>query len=145
MGDRRSGLFIFGLSLFVIWESIRLGLWTINQPGAGLLSFCAGVIMSALSLVLIYRGWKSREPWKSQKHDPRIVILVLVSLFVFSLVLDSLGFVVATFFLAGILFHLGESRPWYVLLGMSLSVSFISYYIFGVLLQVHFPKGFWGI
>jgi putative tricarboxylic transport membrane protein len=138
----RSGLFFFGFSLFVIGESLRVGLGTLHKPGSGFLSFCTGVALASLSLVLIRTGWGIRE---SRKALSRRVILALVSLFVYSLVFDTLGFIVATFFLAGIFFRLGQSRPWWVLLGMSSFVAFSSYLIFGVLLHVYFPRGFLGI
>lgn len=143
MGDLRSGFFFLGLSLFIIWESLRLELGTLMQPGPGFLSFCGGVILFVLSFVLIHRGWGLRE---SRKHHPRpVVILALVSLFVYSLVLKPLGFIVATFFLVGILFRLGESRPWWIILGMSVLIVFLMYFVFGILLHVHFPRSFLGI
>lgn len=142
MHELRSGLFFFGLSLFVLWESLRLELGTLKEPGSGFLSFCAGMILTALSLVLIYRGWGHRE---SRNHFPHRVILALVSLFVYSLVLDILGFILATFFLVGILFRLGEPRPWWALLGMSALVTFLAYLVFGILLHVYFPRSFLGI
>ncbi|MFC1815537.1 tripartite tricarboxylate transporter TctB family protein [Thermodesulfobacteriota bacterium] len=137
-----SGFFFFGLSLFVLWESLRLGLGTLMKPGSGFFSFCAGVILSVLSLVVIYRGWGVRE---SLTAHSRRVILVLLSLFVYSLVLNTLGFVVSTFFLVGILFQIGESRRWWTLLIMSVLVTSLAYLIFGVLLNVYFPRGFVGI
>jgi len=142
MRELRSGLFFFGLSLFVLRESLRVGLGTLKVPGSGFFSFCAGLILSGLSLVLIYRGWGVRESLKS--HSGR-VILALISLFAYSLVLNTLGFVVATFFLVGILFQLGEPRRWWSLLGMSALVTFLAYFVFGILLHVYFPRGFLGI
>jgi len=142
MRELRSGLFFFGLSLFVLWESLRVGLGTLRKPGSGLFSFCAGVILSALSLVLIYRSRGIRESLESHS---RHVILALVSLFAYSLVMEPVGFIVATFFLVGILFHLGEPRRWWVLLGMSALVTFLAYLVFGVLLHVYFPRSFLGI
>ena len=142
MRQLRSGLFFFGLSLLVIWESLRAGLGTLMKTGSGFLSFCAGVPLLVLSLVLIRQGWKLREP---KKDLPRRVLLALVFLFAYSLVLDTLGFVVATFFLVGILFRLGQPRPWWTLLGMAGLVTFLAYLIFGTLLHVYFPRGFLGI
>ncbi len=142
MYELRSGFFFFGLSLFVLWESLRLGFGTLKEPGCGFLSFCAGVILSALSLVLIYRGWGLRE---SRKYLPRRVILALAALFAYSLVLEALGFIVATFFLVGILLQLGESRRWWVLVGVSALVTFLAYLVFEVLLHVYFPRSFLGI
>lgn len=142
MRKLRSGLFFFGLSVVILWESLRLGFGTWTEPGSGFLSFCAGVILAVLSLILILMGWGVRE---SLKPHSRRVILALVSLFAYSLILNTLGFVIATFFLVGILFQLGQSRPWWALLGMSALVTFLAYFLFGVLLNVYFPRGFLGI
>jgi hypothetical protein len=142
MRELRSGLFFLGLSLFALWESLRLGLGTPKVPGAGFLSFCVGLVLSVLSIVLIIRGRGIRDPLES--HSRR-VILALVCLFAYSFLLDKIGFIVATFFLVGILFRLGEPRRWWALLGMSVLVTFLAYLVFGVLLHVYFPRSFLGI
>jgi len=140
--DFKSGLFFFGLSILTIGESLRAGLGTFMEPGSGMVSFFGGLALCSLSIVLIYRGWGVRE---SQSPHSRRVLFALVSLFAYSLLLDTLGFMVATFFLVGILFHLGKPRPWWILIGMSALVSFLAYLIFGVFLHVYFPKGFFGV
>jgi putative tricarboxylic transport membrane protein len=142
MRELRGGIFFLALSVLIVWESFRVELGTLKEPGSGFLSLCAGLGVGALSLVLIYRGWRIREPGKPHSHR---VTFALVSLFIYSLVLDSLGFVVATFFLVGILFRLGQPRPWWFLIGVSALVTFLSYLIFGVFLRVYFPRGFLGI
>ena len=142
MGELRSGLFFLGLSFFVLWESIRGGLGTLKNPGSGFISFCTAAILSLLSLVLIFRGWRIRV---SLPHLPRKIIFALVFMIFYSLLLNTLGFVVATFLLVGLFFYLGGLRPWWALLGMSASVTFLAYLIFGVLLHVYFPRGFLGI
>jgi len=140
--DLRSGFFFFGLSLFILWESLRVELGSFMEPGCGFLSFCVGLALGLLSIALIYRGWRVRE---IQKPHSRHVVLALISLFAYSLALDVLGFLVATFFLVGVLFHLGQRRRWWVLIGMSVLVTFLSYFLFGTLLHVYFPKGVLGI
>lgn len=142
MRELRGGLFFFGLSLLVIWESFRLELGTFKEPGSGFLSLCGGLALFALSLVLIYRGWRLREPGKRHSHR---VTLALLTLFIYSLVLDTAGFLVATFFLVGILLRLGQPRPWWFLVGVSALTTFVSNLIFGHFLHVYFPRGFWGI
>jgi putative tricarboxylic transport membrane protein len=142
MRELKSGLFFFGLSLFIVWEAQRVGFGTVSAPGPGFLPFCAGAALLVLSAVLIRRGWKAREAATS--YPPR-VIFALASLFAYSLILEPLGFVVATFFLVGILFHLGKPRPWWMLLGMTALVTVLSYFVFGRLLQVYFPRGLLGI
>jgi len=142
MKELKSGIFFFGLSLLVLWESFRVELGTPKEPGSGFLSLCAGLALGSLSLVLIYRGWRVREP---EKPHSRRVILALATLFVYSLVLDTVGFFLATFFLVGILFRLGQRRPLWFLLGASALVTFLSYVVFGFFLHVYFPRGFLGI
>ena len=142
MHELKSGLFFFGLSWLVVWESFRVELGTLKEPGSGFLSLCAGLAFGALSVVLMLRGWKVREARKP--HSWR-VILALASLFVYSLVLDWLGFVAASFLLVEILFRIGQPRPWWFLLGISALVTFLSYLVFGVFLHVYFPKGFLGV
>ena len=142
MRTLRSGFFFLGISLFVIWESLRAGLGTAKTPGSGFLSFCTGIILTFLSLLLIYQSWKLREP---KKQHPIRVILALAGLYAYSLVLNTLGFIVATFFLVAFLFHLGEARRWWVLMGMSALVTFFAYVVFGRLLHVYFPRGILGI
>lgn len=137
----KSGCFFFGLSLLMLWESLRLGLGTATEPGPGFLPFCAGAILAVLSLAFVYTGWRFR---KSQQPHSRRVIVALVSVFVYSLVLDYLGFIIATFLLVAILFHLGEPRRWWVLIAMSASVTFLGYFFFGTVLHVFFPKGLLG-
>lgn len=140
--ELRSGIFFFGLSLFVIGESLRLNLGTLKMPGSGFVSFCAGIALFSLSLALIYSGRGMRVPLKPHA---RRVIIALLSLFVYSLVLESLGFIIATFFLIGILFRLGESRRWWVIVGLSALVTLLAYGMFGVLLSVYLPLGLLGI
>jgi putative tricarboxylic transport membrane protein len=137
--ELKSGLFFFGLSVFTLWESLRAGLGTLREPGSGFLSFCAGVALSALSVVLICRGWSNRE--KLDPHSRR-VLLAMVTLFVYSLVLEILGFLIATFLLVAILLQIGASRRWWIQLGMSAVMTFLVYLVFGIWLHVYFPKGF---
>lgn len=142
MRELKSGLFFFGLSLFVLRESVRVDLGTLEEPGPGFISFCTGIVLLILSLVLIYKGWRLRG---LRKPFPLRVVLALVSLILYSLVLDILGFVLATFLLVGIFFRLGQKRPWWTLIGMTALATFMAYLVFSVLLRVYFPRGFLGI
>jgi putative tricarboxylic transport membrane protein len=137
-----SGIFFLGLSILVIWESLRVGLGTLMEPGTGFISFGTGIILAFLSLALIVRDWNIR---KEKKQIAVRVVLALVSLFAYSLVLETLGFIVSTFCLVILLFRLGEARRWWVLTGMSAIVTFLAYLIFGRLLHVYFPPGVLGI
>jgi putative tricarboxylic transport membrane protein len=142
MRELKVGFVFLAFSLFIIYESLRLGLGTLKKPGSGFLTFCAALLLSVFSLVLISRGWKLQE---AKKPFPRRVILALGILILYSLVLDSLGFILSTFLMVGIFFRLAQERPWWTLAGMSALVTFVAYLVFGVLLRVYFPRGFLGM
>jgi len=139
MREMKSGLFFFALSVLVLWESLRSGLGTLREPGSGFLSFCAGVALSALSVVLLCRGWRDRE--KLSAHSRR-AILAMLALLAYSLFMEVLGFLIATFLLVAILLQIGEARRWWIQLGMSALITFLVYLVFGTLLHVYFPQGF---
>lgn len=138
----KSGTLFFGLSLLILWESLRLGLGVATEPGPGFFPFCAGTILLCLSLAFVYQGWRVQ---KSLPPLSRRVIIAMACVFVYSLVMDYLGFVIATFVLVAGLFRLGEPRRWWAVLAMSAGVTFIAYYFFGTVLKVFFPKGIVGL
>jgi putative tricarboxylic transport membrane protein len=143
MREAYSGLFFLGLSLLAIVESLRMGTGTMKEPGAGFLSLAMGMILAVFSLILVVRGWKPEKGSRPVKHSATTII-ALVALFIYSLVMDSVGFVVATFLLVAVLFHLAERRRWWVLLCMSALVTTVAYLLFGVVLKVYFPEGILG-
>lgn len=137
-----SGIFFLGLSLLVIWESWQVGLGALIEPGSGFISFGTGIILAFLSLLLIYQDWQLT---KKTSQIPLRVVLALGFLLAYSMVLNTLGFIVSTFFLVLALFRLGEARRWWVLTGMSVIATLLAYLIFGRLLHVYFPPGVLGI
>ncbi|MBI4632713.1 MAG: tripartite tricarboxylate transporter TctB family protein [Deltaproteobacteria bacterium] len=144
MRETPSGFLFLGLSLFVVGESLRMGTGTMKEPGAGFLSLWAGVILAVFALALIIRGWKADKGAARVRHSG-VTLIALIALFVYSLIMDVAGFVVATFFLMAVLFHLAQRRPWWALLGISALVTAVAYVVFGIILKVYFPVGFLGI
>jgi len=142
MRELKVGSVFLLFSLFIIYESLRLGLGTLKKPGSGFLTFCAALLLSVFSIALISRGWRLRE---SVKPFPRKVILALGILILYSLFMDILGFILSTFLMVGIFFRLAQKRPWWTVAGMSALVTFLAYLVFGVLLRVYFPRGFLGM
>ena len=140
--ELRSGLFFLGVSLLMLYESVRVELGTFTEPGPGFLPFCVGLALGAFSLVLVVRGTRIKE--KTKPHSLK-VILALAALFAYSLVLNTLGFLIPTFFLVGILIYLGERRRWWVVLGTSVLVTVLAYVVFGMCLGVYFPEGPFGL
>jgi len=144
--DRLSGLFWMFFSLFVSYHSYALGLGSLNQPGPGFLFFWTGVTVAMLSLAVVLRTFGRRPPAEdnapfSGKWHVTKVASVLISLFLYALLMERLGFPIVTLLL--FLFLLGiieKKRP-----GLTVTMSFVvtaaSYLLFEMALHSNLPKG----
>jgi putative tricarboxylic transport membrane protein len=144
--DRFSGLFWFVFSLFFSVSAYRLGMGTLHQPGPGFFFFWTGIAVALMSLGIIVKSFRKR-PGDEDKHaifgksKIRKVCLVLLSIFLYALLMEHLGFLIVT--LALFLFLLGviEKKRWLFAVLVSVAVTCIAYLVFEVGLQSQLPKG----
>lgn len=141
MSELKSGLFFLGLSLFVISMSFRFDIGALDSPGAGFLPLCAGITMAVLSVIQIFKSWAIRKSGKLRSHH-LAAFLVILAMLAYSLALEPLGFILATFFVVGILLRLTARRPWWTLLWASALSTCAAYVLFRILLHIYFPRGF---
>jgi putative tricarboxylic transport membrane protein len=147
--DRWSSLYWLAISVFVCIESIKMGTGSFQSPGPGFLPFCSGVFVAALSILLFVISTLKKSdqpklwnPWNEKQW--RKVILVAVSLFVYSIILPRLGFLITTFGLMTLLFSIVErSRPWIQAVTALITVL-VTYFAFYHWLGVQLPKGLVG-
>ncbi|MEI9479995.1 MAG: tripartite tricarboxylate transporter TctB family protein [Deltaproteobacteria bacterium] len=144
--DRISGLFWFLFSVFVSFESYRLGLGILNQPGPGFFFFWTGIAVAMLSLVVILRSFGTQAPEEEKeaptgKRTATKVILVLVALFLYAVLMEWLGFLIVTLLLFIFLLGVIEKKKWWFAILVSLTVTALSYLLFEVGLQSQLPKG----
>jgi len=69
---------------------------------------------------------------------------VVGALFAFTVVLDWLGFVAATFLLMVVLFRVVERHRWTIVVGESAAAAVASHVLFKTWLGVRLPPGPWG-
>jgi putative tricarboxylic transport membrane protein len=144
--DRISGLFWFLFSVFVSFESYRLGLGILNQPGPGFFFFWTGIAVAILSLVVILRSFGTQVPEEDKeaptgRRTATKVILVLVALFLYAVLMEWLGFLIVTLLLFVFLLGVIEKKKWWFAVLVSLTVTALSYLLFEVGLQSQLPKG----
>ena len=144
--DRISGFFWLCFSILMIIQSYRLGLGKINQPGPGFLFFWVNIILGIMSLVVLFKAWvgkKKEGPQPALFAGERMskILLVLVALFIYVLLMETIGFLPLTFLLFVYFLGIIEKKKWFFTVFVSLVVTVISYLIFQIWLQCMLPYG----
>ncbi len=144
--ERISGLFWLLLAVIVMVASYRLGLGTMRRPGPGFFFFWAGLFMGTLALIVLVQAWTSRTESQPLFRGRNIlkVALVLISVVLYALFIEHLGFVAVTFLLFIFLLGFMEKKGGIFTLLTSLLVTGLAYVIFKVLLQSQLPTGWLG-
>ena len=144
--DRVSGLFWLIFSAFVSYESYRLGLGTLHQPGPGFLFFWTSIVTAILSVAVVVMSLRkapseeAQQPAFAKKNVTKIV-LVLISLFLYALLMEPLGFIIVTLIFFIVLLGVIEKKRWSFAVLVSLIVTVVSYLVFEKALQSQLPKG----
>jgi len=144
--DRISGLFWLLFSIFGSYHSYKLGLGTLYAPGPGFLFFWTGIVIGLLSLTVILASFRKLSDSKVKetifgKGNVTKVPFVLVSLFLYCLLMERLGFLIVTLLLFLYLLGVIEKKRWSFTVVVSFIVTIISYLVFEVGLQSQLPKG----
>ena len=136
-------LVIAGIAL---WQSFRVPMGNIRQPGPGFLPFWVGMILALLSAVLWFEA-SSRKPapepvrFLSGERKWAYVAAAGIALLMYTFLLESLGFVISTFLLLIFLFRVIGKQKWWVGVTGSILVTFFTHLIFKVALKVQLPRG----
>jgi len=146
---------ILGIAMCI--GSIKLQLGSFRAPGPGFLPFLSGVSLGFFGFIQmlspLFAGANERQQQKSYESRTKwnwrrslTPLLTLTTLFAYILLLEPLGFMLTTFVCLLLLFKLSEPRRWLRPLVLSGVTAVLSYLLFSVWLQAHFPKGlltFW--
>jgi putative tricarboxylic transport membrane protein len=147
--DRISGIFWLVFALFVGFESYRLGLGTLHKPGPGFLFFWASIALGLMSLVILFRAWSGKKTEEAKvsifgKQNTAKILLVLISVFLYALFMETLGFIPVTLLLFIFLLGIIEKKRWWYTIFVSVVVTAVAYLIFEIWLRSQLPKGFLG-
>jgi putative tricarboxylic transport membrane protein len=136
--------FWLALGLFVVVYSYTLGLGKLINPGPGLLPFLLGLIFLILSSVRLVTVIQSRETEEAgegkKKTEYWRIILIVVALLIWAFVLESLGFLIATFILMTLLYRAAGFTKWYMAVFWGFITVLVTYFVF-TYLGVRFPPG----
>ena len=147
--DRMGGLIWLILGIGIIIGSIKLNLGNLHKPGPGFMPFLSGSLLGILGLILLIYTTLSKGLWEEEVKDRKIKVkgnwkiflLTLVALFAYVILLEPLGFILATFLFLFSTFKITEQKKWLVPLVFSVSTVILSYILFSVWLKCQFPRG----
>jgi putative tricarboxylic transport membrane protein len=146
--DRASAFFFLLLSLFICQQSLVIGVGTLSSPGSGLLSFGAGAGIGILALCLLVQSFLSKKIEEEMNDGGTFqkgrFLLVCFCLFGYAAVVNSLGFVLATFIFVLLVLTIIESQKWWLLMIKAALIAIGNYLFFVVWLGLSLPEGIFG-
>jgi|WetSurSiteA1Bulk_404760.scaffolds.fasta_scaffold115847_2 putative tricarboxylic transport membrane protein len=148
--DVASSLFWTLVGVLFCIGGLHYGIRRSGIPGPGFLPFVTGLILVALSLLLLVsRVWKA--PGEADpKGEPmpggqalRRILIVLGALCLYALILEPLGFVLTAFLFMIVVLRL-EPRRWSFVMPAAIGTTVFFYILFKTLLRVPLPPGILG-
>jgi putative tricarboxylic transport membrane protein len=136
------------IGIGVVIGSIRLHVGTPLMPQPGFFPFLGGLLLAGLSLVLLVQGWLGRDKAPRQPLEAgaafgewRRPLILVVSMGVYTAVLEWMGYVLPTMALAVLILRVLRVTSWKVLILTSVGLSVGTYVLFGRLLGIDLPAG----
>jgi putative tricarboxylic transport membrane protein len=133
------------VSLFAVFEGYRLKPGSLSEPGAGFFPFYLGIILAALSLVLLLQVFGDRLTRKEdsfsigERWGRLLFALALFPVYVYTV--KPLGYVICSFVLMILLLRVVEGRGWKLTFMISVLCTVLSYVVFAKYLGVPLPMG----
>ncbi len=147
--DRISMLFLVGVAFVICFESTRMGVGSLSDPGIGLVPMGCGLILGILGLIGFAgtRGKEEKERvgfWHKGVSWGKMVS-VLTSLVGYAFLLDILGFSLTTLIWTGFMFRGLAKMKWPVTLLASVIATLACSLVFEYYLGIRFPRGIFSL
>ena len=153
--NRIGGLVWLVLGIGLCLGSIRLKIGGFHNPGAGFLPFLSGALLSILGFVLFLSRGSQGAGAGGIKEEEKVLVtesprrffvpaITLLILFIYVMLLEPVGFLLATLFFLFSLFKFVESKRWWMPFVVSFTAVIASYFVFTVWLRCQFPRGILG-
>jgi putative tricarboxylic transport membrane protein len=144
--DKITSLFWLLFGIFIVVESVKLGLGKIQEPGPGFVSFLGGVCLSLFSVVLMVKSFLVKPKVMDKEARNQIgkrwgFLFALIGVLIYVFIFEWLGFLISTFLLVTFLLKCFEQERWWKILLTAGVVSLSAFVIFDILLKAELPVG----
>ncbi|AFM25923.1 tripartite tricarboxylate transporter TctB family protein [Desulfomonile tiedjei] len=146
--DRIASIFFIGVGLFFTLYARRVDIGNWNEPGPGFLPFWAGITLTIMAVALFIGSLRSTgvklPPFFPQADSWKRVAATSLAMIVYALILNFVGFTIATFVFVGFLAKCIFPQTWMrtvIVAGLS---ALGARFLFIDLLKTQLPLGFLG-
>lgn len=147
--DLITGVVLLVLAGYVIYEAWLMPPSGTFGPGSGFFPFWLGIILAGLSLILVVGA--AVRPKDSTDVSPFparqalfAVAKVLGGLILFTLLMETMGFIVNTFIFVVYLMKVVQRERWWMVLLIAVATTACLYIVFQVLLGITLPRNMFG-
>jgi putative tricarboxylic transport membrane protein len=141
VGDILVAVFFLSFATVFTIGGVRLRLGTPTEPQPGFFPFLGGVTLIILAGLLLVQGWRGKSSGTQAFGKIWGPLILIAGLAAYVAVLETAGYIVATTLLAAVVLRILETRPFGVLIVISLILGIGSYLVFHELLGVPLPAG----
>jgi hypothetical protein len=146
--DRIAAAILLALAVaYMATAAWRYTYWAASGPGSGFFPFWLGLVLAALSTLLLVSAVRQPDPgpaWLPTGHGAaRLVVVVLVTA-VFIALMPLLGMVLGTAVFLAVLLRMLEGHSWRATLALSVGAAIANWALFVLWLKVPFPVGVLG-
>ena len=142
--NRVAGLVLVAIAAGVAWESAKLPLGSLGNPGAGFLPLVIAVALAMFGLLTAFLD-RGTPAWASISWEeaPRAAGILGATVFG-ALAMERLGYRITTSLIAVFLLLVMERKHPLPALAAALVLSVGTHYLFATLLKAPLPLGPWG-
>jgi putative tricarboxylic transport membrane protein len=142
------GLAWLAFSAFIAWAGRDLGIGTLSDPGAGFILFWAGLLMAGLALAIVVGAFRHGGPdlfslWAGTRWPK--VLIAIGALFAYAMLLNTLGFLLATAPLLLVLLRAIDPVRWSLALPVALGATLGTWWVLQRALMIQLPSGIFEI
>ena len=142
--DQIAGLMISLAGAYAGWETLKLPLGSLDNPGPGYMPLILSVLLFALGLIVASAGGKSQPLAEIRWPELRHAFAIFGTCVFAALAIEPLGYrltvAVMLIFLVGVI----EKKPPLAVILVSAGMAIGSYWLFATLLKVPLPPGLLG-
>jgi len=136
-------LFVLGVTIIVF--SLEIGFGEFTKPGPGLFPFLCGLVLCLQSVSLHLFRQKKQERENPFSHEDAIgkFILLVASFALWVILIPWVGWLPLTFLVTLAVAKIMRMEDWVKPLILAATNTAFSWYVFGYLLAIDLPNGFW--